>query len=527
MGRAVLRQACLDPNGSKSSATATLPVEANGALRVWGAFVLLMLLVTTPIFSTVLPPLFDYPNHLARMHLLAEGGNAFYTVQWAPLPNLAQDLIVPPLARIMPLEIASKVFLVATFGLIAGGAVSLNRVATGAWRMWPLLAFLLLYNRTFLWGFLNYLFGLGVALAGTALWFALEHKQVWLRALASTFVALACYLSHIAAFGFYAMVIAGVELSPALTELRSHYWHALGRRITIVGAQFVLPAVLFFAYWRQPAGSPIGYAAWWRKADLLFSAFDNYNRAFDVGCFVLFLVLLGWLAWTQRLRLVPRLGWAVCIVFVIYLLLPSRIHGGSGLDHRLPVAIWLLLVGGTAPCCRGQRTALAIGIMAATLLVIRLAIIEHVWLRADRIYSADLIGIDALPEGARFAVALPKGATHLVPVPEVHLPALAVARRDVFVPTLFAYAGQQPISFNPPFAALAAAATPERLWSALVAGDRAEMALLPVLQQYDFVVMTGDGTVALRPSACFGQFFQQSTFQIVKVLHDPGCADHY
>jgi len=48
-----------------------------------------MLLVTTPIFSTVLPPLFDYPNHLARMHLLAEGGNAFYTVQWAPLPNLA------------------------------------------------------------------------------------------------------------------------------------------------------------------------------------------------------------------------------------------------------------------------------------------------------------------------------------------------------------------------------------------------------------------------------------------------------
>jgi hypothetical protein len=527
MGRAVLGQANLDPSGSTSSAAATLPAETNGALRVWGAFVLLMLLVATPIFSTVLPPLFDYPNHLARMHLLAEGGNAFYTVQWAPLPNLAQDLIVPPLARIMPLEIASKVFLVATFGLIAGGAVSLNRVATGGWRMWPLLAFLLLYNRTFLWGFLNYLFGLGIALAGAALWFALEHKPVWLRVLASTLVALACYLSHIAAFGFYALVIAGVELPPALTELRSRLWSALGGRIAIAGAQFVPPAVLFSAYWRQPPGSSISYAAWWRKADLLFSAFDNYNRAFDVGCFVLFLVLLGWLAWTQRLRLVPRLGWAVCIVFVIYLLLPSRIHGGSGLDHRLPVAIWLLLMGGTEPCFREQRTALAIGVVAAILLAIRLAIIEHVWLRADGIYSADLIGIDALPEGARFAVALPKGATHLVPVPEVHLPALAVARRDVFVPTLFAYAGQQPISFNPPFAALAGAATPERLWSALVAGDRVEKALLPVLQQYDFIAMTGDGTVALPPSACFGRFFQQPTFQIVKVLRDPGCADHY
>src|ERR1700757_4681372 len=130
MGRAVLRQADLDPNGSKSSATATLPVEANGALRVWGAFVLLMLLVTTPLFSTVLPPLFDYPNHLARMHLLAEGGNAFYAVHWAPLPNLAQDLIVPPLAGVMPLEFASKLFLVMVFGLIAGGTIWLNRSAT-------------------------------------------------------------------------------------------------------------------------------------------------------------------------------------------------------------------------------------------------------------------------------------------------------------------------------------------------------------------------------------------------------------
>ena len=63
-----------------------------------------MTLVTVPLFSTVLPPLFDYPNHLARLYLLMEGGNAFYAVRWEPLPNLAQDLIVPPLAGLMPLD---------------------------------------------------------------------------------------------------------------------------------------------------------------------------------------------------------------------------------------------------------------------------------------------------------------------------------------------------------------------------------------------------------------------------------------
>ena len=144
-----------------------------GALHVWSAFALLMTLVSVPLFSTMLPPLFDYPNHLARLYLLTEGGSAFYAVQWGPLPNLAQDLIVPPLAGIMPLELASKLFLVMVFGLIAGGAIWLNRIATGRWRFWPLLAFLLLYNRIFLWGFVNYLFGIGVALGGMALWLAL------------------------------------------------------------------------------------------------------------------------------------------------------------------------------------------------------------------------------------------------------------------------------------------------------------------------------------------------------------------
>jgi hypothetical protein len=527
MGRAVLGQANLDSDGSASSATATLPVETSGALRIWGAFALLMLLVTVPIFSTVLPPLFDYPNHLARMHLLAEGGNAFYAVQWAPLPNLAQDLIVPPLARVMPLDIASKLFLVATFGLIAGGAVWLNRVATGAWRMWPLLTFMLLYNRTFLWGFLNYLFGVGVALAGTALWLALERERLWLRALASTFVALACYLSHLAAFGFYGLMVLGLELSPALTELRTGRWEALGRRIAVAGTQIILPATLFLLYWRQYAETSISYAAWWRKADLLFSAFDNYNRTFDVICFALFLGLFVWLVWSRRLRPVPRLGWALSVVFVAYLLMPSQIYGGSGLDHRLPIAIWLLVIAGTAPRFPEKRAALSIGVVAAIILAIRLGVIEQVWLRAHRVYSADLIGIDALPEGVRLAVALPGDAIHIVPIPEVHLPALAVVRRDAFVPTLFAYPGQQPIAFDPPFAALADAATPQRFWSVLVEGDTAEMALLRVLHQYDFIVVTGDGTVGLRPSICLGRFFQQPTFQIFKVLHDPGCADRY
>ena len=331
------------------SQAAAMPASAScGALHIWSAFALLMTLTTIPLFSTVLPPLFDYPNHLARMYLLMEGGNAFYALRWEPLPNLAQDLIVPPLAGLMPLAFASKLFLVMVFGLIAGGAIWLNRVATGTWRFWPLLTFLLLYNRIFLWGFVNYLFGIGIALGGIALWLALEPRRSWFRVLASSVVALLCYFSHIAALGFYALVILGVEARPTIVELRARQWAVLGRRIATLGTQFVLPAVLFLSYWQWTAIGEVSYADFWRKADLVFSVFDNYNRVFDTACFALFLCLLGWLVWTRRLALAPRLGWAICIVFTSYLLMPSQMYGGSGVDHRLPIA-WFLLLSAEVP----------------------------------------------------------------------------------------------------------------------------------------------------------------------------------
>jgi hypothetical protein len=253
--------------------------------------------------------------------------------------------------------------------------------------------------------------------------------------------------------------------------------------------------------------------------------FDNYDRMFDVACFALFLCLLGWLVGTRRLALVPRLGWPICIVFTSYLLMPSQMYGGSGVDHRLPIAWFLLLIASSAPRFPSRRVATAVAIVAGSILVIRLVVIEHVWRQADEIYSADLIGIDALPRGIKLAVAIPPDAIHLVSVPEVHLSALAISRREAFVPTLFAYPGQQPIALQPSYATLADAAPPQLFWAGLTGGDTAEITqLLPVLQQYDYVALTGGGPVDVPPNRCLAKFYRQPSFQIFAVLHDPGCA---
>jgi hypothetical protein len=476
-------------------------------------------LVSAPVFSTVLPPLFDYPNHLARMHLLAEGGNRFFQVRWAPLPDLAEDLIVPPLSRLLPLETAGKLFLVMIFAAIAGGVLWLNRTATGAWRIWPLSAFLLLYNRSFLWGFLNYLFGLGAALLGAALWLALEDRRPALRVAASSAAALVCFFSHLAAFGVYAVTIGGIELPHFVAALRARDRSAVVHQAVVVGAQFIVPVGVLVHWRRATVGGGTAYAGFLRKFDLPFGVFDNYARAFDIAGFALCSGLLVWLAATGRLGLTRRLGLGAALLLLCYLALPSRLFGASGIDHRLPLAIFLLVIAGSAPRFPDRRVAVVIGAAAAVLLALRIGVIERVWLQADRIYSADLAGLDRLPPETRLAVAYPAGSIHVSAVPDVHLPAMAVVRRDAFVSTLFALPGQQPLALRQPWAAIAAAAQPALLWTAL-AGPAA-LPLPAVLAHFDAVALVGDRAAA--PNRCLRAILATPSLRILSVQRGIGC----
>jgi hypothetical protein len=481
----------------------------------------LLALSCVPLFSTVLPPLVDYPNHLARMHLLAEGGNRYFAVHWAPIPNLAADIVIPALARVMPLMLAGKIFLVLIFALIAGGVVWLNRIVAGRWRLWPLLAFLFLYNRIFLWGFINDLFGLGVALCGLALWLELELRPTAWRILASCVVALLCFFSHLVAFGIYALAIAGVELVPAWGEQQRRQWAPLAGRAGIAAAQFVIPAAIFLWWWHPGAGVTVSYGAFWRKFDLLFSVFDNYSRAFDIVCFVLIALALTLLAATRRLGLAPRMAGALALVFAAYLFLPSQLLSGTGADHRLPPALFLLLIAGSVPQL-GRREALVAASTAAVMFAVRLGVVESVWLRADKVYTADLAVLDHLPRGAKLAVAYPAGEENAGSIPLLHLPTLAAARREAFVPTLFAEPAQQPLVLTPLARALAAISVAPGWWLTFVNHDPVTRNLLaPALSQYGYVIFLDRKKFDLPPSTCLEPVAAEPRFKLVAVV--PGC----
>jgi hypothetical protein len=490
-------------------------------------FCLLLALAAVPIFSTVLPPILDYPNHLARMHILAAHGTSpildqFYSVEWAALPNLAMDLIVPPLSRIMPLGLAGQLFILLVFAVMAGGGAALNRVLHGHWSYWSLGTFVVLYNRILLWGFLNYLFGLGLAFGAAALWLASARWPGWRRALVSSIAAALVYFSHVAAFGVYALILAGLEAGPGLVLLHQRDWRALAARLAVAIPQFLIPAAISLSGWGKSAGGEISYGSFLRKIDLLFSLFDSYDRPFEIVCFAGFVVLLLTLAARRQLGLAAGMRWPLALVVLAYLALPSQLMSGSGADRRMAVVIFMVILAGSLPRPASAVGARVIASLMILLFVSRLAVFEARWLEADAVYRQDLARLDALPEGAKLAVAVPGSAVQVGKDPELHLPNLAIIRRQAFVPTLFAFPSQQPVALTPPYAALAEATNQPQLWADLVVHPaRPAPALLDVLKSYDFIVFIDLKPFQVAETPCLRPVGGGTTLQLFAI--EAGC----
>ena len=79
-------------------------------------------------------PLSDYPNHVARMHIIAQLAQSAdlakdYSVKWEFIPNLAMDILAPLLIRNM-LRAAntSDAPSADNAGIISGASMSIARL---------------------------------------------------------------------------------------------------------------------------------------------------------------------------------------------------------------------------------------------------------------------------------------------------------------------------------------------------------------------------------------------------------------
>ena len=418
--------------------------------------VLLIGFTLSPLLWVSVPPLVDYPNHLARMSILAHADQTSgvaqnYIPNWRLLPNLAMDLVVPALARFVSLDDAGRIFIAAAMALPVLGTMAMHRALHGRVGLWPLASLLFVYNTVLFFGFLNYLFSLGLAFIAFGSWVGSRSWPTTPRVVLFSAVASLLLVLHLFAFGVYGLLVGSYEAQRFLSDGKARsIGNFFGRAILV--AQFIPAGLLWLASASNGGPAPISYGGLARKAlaALAPTTFDLPPALFDAAI-LLFSVNFLFLAFrTGTLRLAPEMRLPIGAMVVLALAMPNWIGGSAEVDFRLPVALPFVLIASVRLTSAHSMPLRLAALGALVLLAARVWIVSESWSDMDRRFTEFRAVARMLPEGARLLVVqspmpegfvafegMPRGLAHRAESQFFHMPALAVVDRGVFIPYLF------------------------------------------------------------------------------------------
>jgi hypothetical protein len=418
-----------------------------------------------PLLLTRHIPLNDYPELLAQDYVMRHWAESpalrdYYGWHVSLTPNMILPLFslgCHAVAPFITVGMAGRLFCVATVCLLFFGVRALSRAAmpaggTGAWlyRFVPLL----IYGGPLQFGFLNYCFGTGAALLASA-WY-LRGREAPLPRLLALFlpVSLVLLLSHLFAFGFFAIAIFCAELDAALRQpgTPAKRLAALIRQ-GVRALAFLAPPYLLFALaspaLRQGGATGLVWSSLTQKLEGV-AAITMFASPYAE------LLLLGVAALGLATALasgcvrLTRQGCYVAASFtLLWLVLPRSGLGSGHVDYRVPWAGALFLLAYLVPrprlAWRAQALARALAGLFAILAGLRIGLIAGMWLAWEPAIAAIDQAFLGLPVGSRLMVATGSSpsATALRMPPLDHVAAYAIIRRQVLEPNFFAsFAGQ-------------------------------------------------------------------------------------
>jgi hypothetical protein len=400
---------------------------------------LLLALALTPIPAQV-----DYVNHLARMGLLAASGpHPAYVVTWSLIPNLAMDIIVPALARVMPVETAARLFLALTWAVVVGGAIALERVVRGRHLIAGLCAMPVLFSLPFAWGLGNFNFGLGLALWGVALWVRTAESSPGRRWLVHCAVTLALFFTHFFALGCYGIVIGLLELARLADGRQS------ARQATVLALLMAAPVAALLALMRATGGSIGGTLTQWdwqQKAQGLVRFWNGADTQLALATAVLLVLLLGFMVARHGLRLSQPGRWVAAGLALLWLVLPWQLFDMAFLDVRVLALAALVLPAFTVltPSRLGAVVLVALALVNG-------GVTLAFWAVHQQDYRQFRASFAALPRGTAVLTAVAEDSD-AGDVPLYYAPTLAVPARGVFVASFYAFGGAQPVVAAPLYA---------------------------------------------------------------------------
>ncbi len=447
---------------SRVFATGDLAARRRQALAA--LYLGLAVIVLYPVLVTQVPGLVDYPNHIARVHILGNLDSdpalaANYRANWGVMPNLAMDALLFPFADRVPVELLGRIFVGTTMLMLLGGTMALSSALHGRLSCWPALAGLLVYNHVLAWGFVNYLFGIGLYLFVFAAWVASANRPAWHRLLFFSAMAVLLFFTHLFALAVYGVSVLAWQAGSLWRAAPETRRSMMGEQV-YAAAQFVPAAFILLASMPEADRHGVLFVGLMEKLRALLSPVMLYADAIDFVAFMFF--VLAVLA-VGRLRIHPSLRFPILALAIIAVAMPYRIIGAWGAvsyaDLRLPVVIAILLVAALPPDSVNRRTSALIVGMAMAILLWRAAETATRWDTVSRQVAEYRQALTVIERGAAILPAQwsehgRSGGDFRFAPTYWHLAAFAVIDRAAFVPPLFTDPRKQPVASTPERAAI-------------------------------------------------------------------------
>jgi hypothetical protein len=415
-----------------------------------------------PLLVADTPPLFDYPNHLARVHVIgrwaeSEIFRAHFDVASFLIPNVLSDVVLLALLPLGDVRLAGRLLLLLTVALTLGGIYLLNRAAVGRFSVWPLFAAAFLYHEMFFWGFLNYDLGLALLPWALAAWMLLERRSRPAQVGIGTVFAVLIFLAHLVAFGLYAVAIAVMELRRAWHR-RSEGPAACIGRLAGSAAQFAPPLALYAAFSPSralPVQFLFDYSAW-GKLSPFTRVLSSGNPGADLATLGIALTAVALGLAAGRITLERRLALVAAAFLLLVLVLPYSALQSYFVDSRIAIAVFLVAAAAIRPLACGPAGIGAVTVVLLLLVASRSCLLAGDWIAQDRGYAEVVAAFDRLPPGGLLVPASARPfelgdwiVTRRTKPSHEHTAGYAVIDRGVIVPNLFAKPGQNPLVYAP------------------------------------------------------------------------------
>ncbi len=439
----------------EGAASGSIGTRGESSWVVLKQTLLVAALIVLPLFYTLVPPLEDYPNHLARMFALASlPGNeflsGFYETAWAPIPNLIMDLVVPPLIPWFGVYTAGRVFIGLALALMLLGPMLVHRTLYGRWSAWPLVGGLFVYNGFLFVGLMNYLFGVGVAVFGLAVWIMLAKRPAALQALASLAVCAILYVCHLSALGLYGLAIASFE-AWRLWERRAWQLSALASSTAALALPF-LP--FLYLLLKSPTWGLSRDMVWESQGKLegITLFLSVYSDLTDIPFLLLIAIAIGIAVRRGLVRFHPAGLIVVAVLSVTFFAMPRMAFGSWMADQRLVVGIFFLTLGFISIDLRKLENQNAFFAICLVAIAFRIVDVSVNWSALSQPLLELRTSLRAMKPGSRLLVAqADEPAGGAIDAALAHAPNMAVIERSALVSRLFVVPGKQILHARPDY----------------------------------------------------------------------------